>query len=74
MGWKGGARNANGEGERSINTLNRKHPHKIRLGRPSRRWKENVKLDLKETGGRVWTQFISLTVGAPQGISWVLRQ
>jgi len=69
MDWKGGASNANGGGERSINTLNRKHARKIPLGRPSRRWKENVKSDLKETGGRVWTQFIRRTVGAPQGIS-----
>lgn len=58
-----------GEEKKSINTLNRKRARKIPLGRPSRRWKEDVKLDLKKTGGGVWAQFICLTVGAPQGIS-----
>lgn len=62
-----------GEEKRSINTLNLKCARKIPLGRPSHRWKEDVKLDLKETGGGVWAQFICLTVGAPQGISWVVR-
>jgi hypothetical protein len=73
MDWKGGANNANGGGEKSTNTLNRKHARKIPLGRPDLRWKENVKLDLKETGGGVWTQFIRRTVGAPRCISWVVR-
>lgn len=62
-----------GGGEKSINTLNCKHERKIPLVRPGRRWKENIKLDLKETGVRRWNQFIRLTVGAPQGISWVVR-
>jgi len=62
-----------GRGEKSTNTLNRKHARKIPLGRPNLRWKENVKLDLKETGGGVWTQFIRRILGAPRCISWFVR-
>jgi hypothetical protein len=73
MDRKGGARNSNWGREKSMNTFYRKRARKIPLGRPCRRRKEDVILDLKETGGGVWAQFICLTVGTPLGISWVVR-
>jgi hypothetical protein len=36
----------------------------ISLGRPIRRWEDNIRLDLEETGGVLWTGFIWLMIGA----------
>jgi hypothetical protein len=33
------------------------------LGRPRRRWQDNVKMHMKEIGGRVWTGFIWFMTG-----------
>jgi hypothetical protein len=31
--------------------------------RPMRRWEDNMRMDLKEIGGKVWTGFIWLRAG-----------
>jgi hypothetical protein len=33
------------------------------LGRPRRRWEDNIKMDLREVGWGAWTGSISLTIG-----------
>jgi hypothetical protein len=38
------------------------------LGRPRRRWKENMKLDLREIGFGVWIGFIWLRIGTGDGL------
>jgi hypothetical protein len=55
---KGGASSMHGRGEKSIKPLNGKPQHVIPLGRPGGRWKQNVKYDLKEPGGRVRIEFV----------------
>jgi hypothetical protein len=34
------------------------------LGRPRRRWQDNIKIDLREIGWVEWTGFIWLKIGA----------
>jgi hypothetical protein len=36
------------------------------LGRPGRRWVDNIKIDLREIEGGVWTGFIWLRIGASE--------
>jgi hypothetical protein len=38
------------------------------LGRPRRRWQNNIKIDLREIGWVVWTGFIWLRIGASGGL------
>jgi hypothetical protein len=38
--------------------LARKPEGKRQLGRPKHRWEDNIGMDLREIGGRVWTGFI----------------
>jgi hypothetical protein len=33
------------------------------VGRPSRRWEDNIKMDLQEIEWGVWTELISLRTG-----------
>ena len=37
------------------------------LGRPRRRWEDNIKMDLQEVGCGVWTGLIWLRIGAGGG-------
>jgi len=37
------------------------------LGRPKRRWKDNIKIGLQEVGWRAWTGLIWLKTGASGG-------
>jgi hypothetical protein len=37
------------------------------LGRPRRRWEDNIKMDLKEVGCGVWTESIWLRIGTGGG-------
>jgi hypothetical protein len=42
------------------------------LGRPRRRWKDNIKMDLQEVGvGVVGTGWIWLRIGTGGGLFWV---
>ena len=47
----GGACGAHGGGERYAQGLVGKHERKMPLGRPRRRWEDNIKMDLQELGG-----------------------
>jgi hypothetical protein len=38
------------------------------LGRPRRRWEENIKMDLGEMGFGVWIGFIWLRIGTGGGL------
>jgi hypothetical protein len=38
------------------------------LGRPRRRWEENIKMDLREVGCRVWTGLILFKIGTGGGL------
>jgi hypothetical protein len=38
------------------------------LGRPRRRWDDNIKMDLRENGWRVWIGFICLRIGTSGGL------
>jgi hypothetical protein len=37
------------------------------LGRPRRRWEDNIKLDLEEVRWEAWTEFIWLMIGTGGG-------
>jgi hypothetical protein len=43
------------------------------LGRPRRRWEDNIKMDLQEVGGVVRTGWSWLRIGTGGGYLWVLR-
>ena len=38
------------------------------LGKPSRRWEDNIKLDIQELGWRTWTGLIWLRTGTGCGL------
>ena len=40
---------------------------KSSLGRPRRRWEENIKMDLREVGWGAWTGSLWLRIGAGGG-------
>jgi hypothetical protein len=46
-----------------VGKTERKRP----LGRPRRRWVDNIKLDLREVGGMVWMGLIWLRIGTSGG-------
>jgi hypothetical protein len=39
------------------------HEGNRQLGRPKRRWGDNIRMDLRENNGKFWTLFISLRIG-----------
>jgi hypothetical protein len=41
------------------------------LGRPRCRWKDNIKMDLKDAGWGPWTGFVWLRIGTGGGLLWV---
>jgi hypothetical protein len=49
--------------EEMRNAFIRKHNGKRPHGRFGHRWEDNIKMDLKEIGGRIWTGFIWLRIG-----------
>jgi len=38
------------------------------LGRPRRRWEDNIRMDLQEMGWRAWTGLIWLRIGKGGGL------
>jgi hypothetical protein len=44
---------------------------KRQLGRPRRRWENNIKVDLRGTDGLEWTKFIWLRMGGRGGVEIV---
>jgi len=53
-----------GELRNAYNVLVGKPEEKRSIGKPRRRWKDNIRMDLKEIGGRGWTGCIWLRIGA----------
>jgi hypothetical protein len=39
--------------------------------RPKRRWEDNIGMDLRETGWKVWTGYIRLRIGTCGGLLWI---
>jgi hypothetical protein len=56
----GGTCSAYGGGERYIQGFGGKPEGKRQLGRPRRRWEDNIKIDLQEVGCILWTGWIEL--------------
>jgi hypothetical protein len=53
----------------AYNILVGKPEGKRTLGRPRRRWEDNMRMDLREIGwGGVWTGFIWLRIGTSGGL------
>jgi hypothetical protein len=48
--------------------LVRKPEEKILLGRPRRKWENNIKMDLQKMGWEAWTGFIWIRIGTGGGI------
>jgi hypothetical protein len=59
----GGTCSTYGEDERCIQVLVGKTEGMRPLGRPRRRWKNNINMDLQEVGWGAWTEFIWLRIG-----------
>jgi hypothetical protein len=56
-----------GEKRNAYRILVGKPEGKRPLGRPRHRWEDNIKMDLSETGGVVWTGLIWLRIGSSGG-------
>jgi hypothetical protein len=56
------------EGRGAYRTLVGRPEGKRPLGRPRRRWKDNIKMDLKELGWEAWTGLIWLRIGTCGGL------
>ena len=56
-----------GEGRGVYRILVGKPEGKIPLGRPRRRWEDNIKMDLQEVGCGVWTGSSWLRIGTGGG-------
>jgi len=57
-------------GERRVvyRNLLRKPEGKRPLGRPRRRWEDNIKMDLQEGGMEAWSELIWLRIGTNGGL------
>ena len=70
MIWAGhAARMGDGRGVHRV--LVGKPEGKTPLGRPRRRWEDNIKMDLQEVGGSCGTGWIWLRIGTGDGRVWV---
>jgi len=67
----GGACSTHGRDEKRIQTFGRKPEGKRPLGRPRCSWEDNIRMDLREIGGRVWTEFIWLRIGTRVALLWI---
>ena len=63
----GGACSSYGEKEMRVQDFVGEASGKEPLGRPRRRWEDNIKLDLQEVGFGVWTGSIWLRIGTGGG-------
>jgi hypothetical protein len=66
---RGGACSAHGGDKKCITyTISVEKPEKKRqLGRLKRRWEDNIKMDLGENYGRLWTRFTWLRLRTKRG-------
>jgi hypothetical protein len=67
-GEPGGAGNMH-EDEKCVTNLVENPEWKIHLGSPSRRWKDDIKRDLRRMGYEMWTGFNWISIGSSCGIS-----
>jgi hypothetical protein len=69
MRWAGNVARM-GEKRNAYRILVRKPESKRPLGRPRRRWVDNIKMDLREIGwdGMVWIGLIWLRIGTSVGL------
>jgi hypothetical protein len=67
MRWAGHVASM-GEMRNVHNILVGKPKEKRPLGKPRRRWEDNIGMDLREVGGKVWTGFIWLRIGTSGGL------
>jgi hypothetical protein len=64
----GGACSKYGGEERCIQGLVENTEGKRSLGRPRRRWEDNVTIDLQDMGRTAWTRLIYLRIGTGGGV------
>jgi hypothetical protein len=64
----GGACSTYGEGRGACRILVGIPEGRRRLGRPRRRWEDNIKMDLQEEGWGAWTGLIWLRIGTGIGL------
>jgi hypothetical protein len=64
----GGACGAHGGGEGCIQHLVGRPEGRRPLGRPRRRWEDNIQMDLREMGLWMWIGFIGLRIGTGSGL------
>jgi hypothetical protein len=57
-----------GEGRGAYRVLVGRPEGRRPLGRPRRRWDENIKMDLQEVGWGAWTRLIWLRIGTGGGL------
>jgi hypothetical protein len=57
-----------GEGKGAYRILVGKPEGRRPLGRPSRRWEDNIEMDLQEVGWEAWTGLIWLRIGTGGGL------
>jgi hypothetical protein len=57
-----------GEVRGAYNILVGKPEGRRPLGRPRRRWEDNIKMDLREMGFGMWIGFIELRIGTGGGL------
>jgi hypothetical protein len=57
-----------GEGRNVYRVLVGKPKEKIPLGRPRRRWEDEIKMDLRKIGWGVWSGFTWLRIGIIGGL------
>jgi hypothetical protein len=57
-----------GEGRGAYGILVRRPEGRRPLGRPRRRWEDNIKMDLQEMGWGAWTRLIWLRIGTGGGL------
>jgi hypothetical protein len=57
-----------GINEKFIQNFGRKREGKRLLGRPGRRWEDDIRMDLSKIGLKVWAEFIWLWIGITGGL------
>jgi hypothetical protein len=67
MRWAGHVAHT-GEGRGAYSTLVGRPEGRRPLGRPRRRWEDNIKMDLQEVGWGAWTVLIWLRIGTGGGL------
>jgi hypothetical protein len=57
-----------GEGRGAYRILVGRPEGRRPLGRPRRRWEDNIKMDIQEVGWGAWTGLIRLKIGTGSGL------